>query len=321
MVSFYYILKNEADNIIKSLESIKDYADEIVICIDNATTDDTYDVIDDWYCRTEGVGYKQKTQMFIYHFNWTGYADARNFAISKCNGEYIICIDGDEILEYWEQPNGDYTVCTIADEIQGRTTYFPAIRCFKNGIGVKYEGLIQAIPDLSLRDKTAGTAKIQIRHFGYDMTKDEMIAKTKSNLEKHLNQLLEEPENLTVEFYISQCYRFLGDFQSGIDYGMLAMHKPINTITRALLYINLYLCYKGLGKDFFAVKWLMKSIEKIPMQILSRIYLINEIENIDLKKQHFEIIEKLTINKQSQLPNDIYYSQSELEEIRSRIWQ
>ena len=316
MNSFYYILYNEAENIVRSLESIKQYVDEIIICIDNKTTDNTEKVITEWF-KNDLKDPKGKTYSIkIFRFDWTGFADARNFAVSKCTGDYIITIDGHEVLEHFTEPNGDYMICTVANEVKGHTSYFPSIRCFKNGLA-KYEGTIQAIPDLSLKDKTAGTGLIQIRHYGYDLTKEQLIEKTQKNLKEHLKQLVEDPENVTVEYYLSQCYRFLGEFNLAINYGLLSLHKPINTITRALVYINLYLSYKAIGEDYFATRYLMESIKQVPIQILSRLYLLQEISGKDLKEEHIQIIEKININKNSNLPNDVYLSQESLNQLRS----
>ena len=78
------ITLNEENNLKRTLPTIKELADEIVI-IDSGSTDNTKEI-------AEKFGAK-----FIYN-QWQGYGQQRNFAFSKCSGDWILCIDADEAI-------------------------------------------------------------------------------------------------------------------------------------------------------------------------------------------------------------------------------
>src|SRR3989344_352376 len=74
---------NEEKNIVRCLESVKSFADEIVI-VDGGSTDATIDVA----CRYTDIIVKT-TNPPIFHIN-------KQKAIQKCRGEWILQMDADE---------------------------------------------------------------------------------------------------------------------------------------------------------------------------------------------------------------------------------
>ena len=77
------IARNEAKNIAKSINSYKDYVDEIVI-IDTGSIDDTVDVA-------------KKNGAKVLNYEWTNdFSAAKNFALDNCSGDWVIFLDADE---------------------------------------------------------------------------------------------------------------------------------------------------------------------------------------------------------------------------------
>lgn len=72
---------NEAHNIRPCLESVR-WADEILV-IDSGSTDDT-------------IARARAFTEHIYEISWQGYGAARNFAIEKATGDWILWLDADE---------------------------------------------------------------------------------------------------------------------------------------------------------------------------------------------------------------------------------
>lgn len=81
-LSVAMITMNEERILAKTLESVKDIADEIVI-VDSGSTDKTEEI-------AKSYGAK------FYKESWKGYGPQRNSAIEKASGEWILNIDADE---------------------------------------------------------------------------------------------------------------------------------------------------------------------------------------------------------------------------------
>jgi glycosyltransferase involved in cell wall biosynthesis len=83
-LSVAIICKNEEAVIAKCLESVKD-ADEIIVC-DTGSTDNT-------------IGIASRYAYVDFGYVWKDdFADARNYALSLCSGDWVLSIDADETL-------------------------------------------------------------------------------------------------------------------------------------------------------------------------------------------------------------------------------
>jgi glycosyltransferase involved in cell wall biosynthesis len=83
-LSVFIIAKNEADRIIHTLESVKDWVDEIIV-VDSGSTDDTVKV-------SESYG------AHVVFREWTGYGPQKVYGESLCRNKWILNLDGDEEL-------------------------------------------------------------------------------------------------------------------------------------------------------------------------------------------------------------------------------
>lgn len=84
MLSVVIITKNEEANIARTLASVVDFADEIVI-VDSGSTD-----------RTLEIARKFGPKMKVFVEEWKGFARQKNSAIEKANGDWILSLDADE---------------------------------------------------------------------------------------------------------------------------------------------------------------------------------------------------------------------------------
>ncbi|MBZ4683378.1 MAG: glycosyl transferase family 2 [Fusobacteriales bacterium] len=75
---------NEEKKIEKTLEAIKEIADEIII-VDSYSTDKTVE-----------ISKKYNAKIFIEE--WKGFGKQKNSVIEKCNNEWILLIDADEVV-------------------------------------------------------------------------------------------------------------------------------------------------------------------------------------------------------------------------------
>jgi glycosyltransferase involved in cell wall biosynthesis len=83
-LSVAIITFNEETNIARTLKSVIEVADEIVI-VDSGSTDLTMEIAQEF-------GPKVK----VFAEGWKGFAAQKNSAIEKCNGEWILSLDADE---------------------------------------------------------------------------------------------------------------------------------------------------------------------------------------------------------------------------------
>lgn len=80
------IVKNEKDHIRDVLTSLAG-VDEIVV-VDTGSQDNTVEIA------------REFTDKVFTDYEWNDdFAEARNYALSKCTGDWVISIDGDEVLE------------------------------------------------------------------------------------------------------------------------------------------------------------------------------------------------------------------------------
>lgn len=82
-ISLAVITENEEKNIQRMLESAA-FVNEIIV-IDSGSTDKTADI-----CKKAGAK--------VYHREWPGFADQKNFAFEKCRCSWILSLDADEAL-------------------------------------------------------------------------------------------------------------------------------------------------------------------------------------------------------------------------------
>ena len=225
-ISSCLIVKNEADNIVRSLESIKKIADEIIV-VDTGSTDNTVEI-------AQSFGAK------VFFYEWdNNFSNAKNFALDKATGDWIIFLDADEyfgdnakkklrfVLKHISpNKNIDALLCKLINiDVQfGRIiSENPAIRVFRGKTGIRYEGSIHEQP--LKHGKTLNAANITdvsliIYHTGYSHAV--LPEKIKRNL-KILEQDIKDNKitNLTY-YYMSQSHYSLKNYEETIKYARLS---------------------------------------------------------------------------------------------------
>ena len=83
-LSVAMICFNEEKRLAKTLEAIKNIADELVI-VDNGSTDKTLEI-------AASFGAK------IFHEDWKGHVAQKNSALAKCTCDWILALDADEVV-------------------------------------------------------------------------------------------------------------------------------------------------------------------------------------------------------------------------------
>lgn len=84
LLSVAIITFNEERIIEKTLSAINNWVDQIVI-VDSFSTDNTLNLL-------------EMFNVTLYQEKWQGYSYQKNFAISKCAGDWILSLDADEVV-------------------------------------------------------------------------------------------------------------------------------------------------------------------------------------------------------------------------------
>lgn len=189
-LSVAIITYNEERIIEKTLSSIHNWVDEIVV-VDSYSTDKTIDIVNLFNVK-------------LFQRAWEGYSNQKNFAISKCTGNWILVLDADEIVSN-----------ELREEIQKVITkpgiktgfkiprklfignrwiryggYFPdsQLRLFKNNMGASFNE--RAVHESIVLKGPKGCLKNPLEHYAYIDVND-----YKQTLEKYAELASKEIKN------------------------------------------------------------------------------------------------------------------------------
>ncbi len=217
LISLCMIVKDEADNLPRCLESVKGIVDEIVI-VDTGSTDETPQI-------AERYGAK------IIRYEWTGsFSDARNESLKHATGEWILWLDADEALaegkeklrKFLEQET-DYDgfilpmVSFVGHRSHREGHVHPAFRLFRNLKGIKFErNLHEQIAGSILKVKPNakfGVLPVWIEHYGYLTPLVRRKQKVERNLELAKKDLRENPTDPFAWYNLGREYLRLNQWE------------------------------------------------------------------------------------------------------------
>lgn len=167
-VSLCMIVKNEAAHLSNCLRSVQGFVDEIIV-VDTGSSDRT-------------VNIAKKFGAKVSEFAWIDdFAAARNYALAQAQGQWILVLDGDEVLERPIIPilkdviaNPDYGAVNLNRAEPRRSPYSLITRLFRRRPDIYFAGFYHESVDDSVAALVAdGVVKVitvpqvAIRHFGY----------------------------------------------------------------------------------------------------------------------------------------------------------
>ncbi len=243
-ISACYMVKNAAQDLARSLESLAKYVDEIIV-VDTGSTDSTVEVA-------------KKFGAKVFHEQWQDdFSTPRNVAIREATGDWIVFLDADEyfingtaknlreVIRLAQKAKAQgisvnlFNVDAADDNKIINSTYL--LRIFEKAAGVRYVGKIHEevyLGDKPLSRASAPANLLTLYHTGYSKT---II---RSKLERNLKLLLEElatsdaPER--VYAYLADCYYGLEDWTNAEKFARLeldARKNPSNRPVRILIEI------------------------------------------------------------------------------------
>ena len=141
LLSVAIITKNEEANLARTLAGVS-FADEIVV-VDSGSTDRTVEIA-------------RSFNAAVYEEPWLGFAAAKNSAIAKCTGAWVLSLDADEEIsaELAEE------IGALLDGTPAHQAYFLPRRNFFLGRWIRHGGYY---PDPKLRLFKRGSAQFEER--------------------------------------------------------------------------------------------------------------------------------------------------------------
>lgn len=269
LISACMMVKNEEHTLGRCLESLKGFADEIVV-VDTGSTDRTVEIAKQFGAR-------------IYHHPWQhDFSLHRNQSISYAKGKWVFIIDADEELclsnggsfkdarNTLSRLDGKYpaSALLLKDIQKGREVMqFNSSRFFKKG-SVRYEGIVHNQPQCN--GQSVFNPHVFLKHYGYDLTpekKEQKFERSKTLLHKQVetNQITDG----LAYFYLCQLYAEHGDHSLAVEWGekywgLFGCGKVEDRYFNTTIYFTMTKQYMRIGDQKKAYEWLERGIEKVP---------------------------------------------------------
>lgn len=191
-LSVNLIVKNEELNLKRCLSSVAEIADEIII-VDTGSADKTLEIAESFNAK------------ILFHTWNNNFSEARNIALKNSTGDWILYIDADEVLNSNSIPALKKIIQTPPIAVRcivrsiggklGKDAVMKYPRLFPNDSRIYFEGKIheQIIPSIQRNKIKTINSEIEIVHFGYDITAEQMYKKLERNLEILRSELNSSP--------------------------------------------------------------------------------------------------------------------------------
>lgn len=232
-ISCCMIVRNEEAFLEKCLESVKPYADEIVV-VDTGSTDGTAAIA------------RRYTDKVYFHPWENSFSKARNQSLAYATKDWIFIIDADEELLPESGPllreavanagSADVLLVNIISlYLKGKKAARHNLeRICRNNGAIRFAGIVHN--QMTGGKEVRGT-KVELKHYGYDLDekkRNEKFLRTAGLLKKAIE---EEPENPLPRHYLGASYLSLGMHDDCIRESLLAIElagKQGNTDTAFL---------------------------------------------------------------------------------------
>ena len=233
------IVKNEEKYLRDCLISVRDIVDEIVL-VDTGSSDNTISIAKEFNAR-------------IFYYKWIeDFSDARNFALSKSTGDWILYLDADERLSAnsinklkniigKKELSGYRCIINSIDEINGKPNLMRYTRLFYNKPKIKFSGRVHEQIDDSLMENGYKilNSDIEIIHIGYNVVNGELRNKAGRNL-KILKKEYEKNKSSYNAYQLANTYTALEEYDIANQFYKISVKENnLNKEYMAFSYLNL----------------------------------------------------------------------------------
>lgn len=212
------IVKDEEKFIGQSLESVRAFADEIVV-VDTGSSDNTAEI-----AKTFGAR--------VFHHPWEDdFGMHKNQAIGHATGDWILFIDADEALKQdcgpvlkkaVDQTEEEAVFITIISYFNNNASRSreSKVRLFQNNPRIRYQGIVH---EQLVGYRSSRTHPICLFHYGYDLDKTTLKEKSKRTLDLIKKQIADEPDNYWHRHNLAVTHASDFCFKEAIDSAIIAL--------------------------------------------------------------------------------------------------
>jgi len=212
-LSLCMIVRNEEGNLPECLGAVKPYVDEMVV-VDTGSDDRTVEVAQELGAR-------------VARHDWeSDFAEARNFALDQCKGDWVLWLDGDDRLDGMGahqlrdllRPEQDRAYFFMLQNHGADTTRCRQLRLFPRLPGVRFEGRVheQVAPSLAALGIPCHATDIVVHHHGYSDA-ETLKRKLRRNHELLKSELADRPDDLDLRLRVAMSEAKCGDLDAAIQ--------------------------------------------------------------------------------------------------------
>jgi len=254
-ISLVMIVKNEELGLEKAITSCRNFVDEVIISVDDASTDRTMEVA------------KKFADKVITH-KWTGsFSEARNNVQKHAKTKWILYLDGHEYVKEYgnlvENLKTDASVIFIKVIMEsGFTFYYPRIVRKE----VKWQHKVHNTPK----------AKGSVKYDNFVIIHDRVNLQSKKSAEireKQRTEMLEselgpdvknDKKDVRANFYLGNLYLDTKEFKKAIPYYKRVVKYGERKNQKWLACFHIGICYNELKKPLYALHWFWKGEKQQP---------------------------------------------------------
>ncbi|GAB6171886.1 hypothetical protein JCM15765_13640 [Paradesulfitobacterium aromaticivorans] len=268
-VALCLIVQNEEEFILSCLKSVKQVVDECIV-IDTGSSDETRRLA-------------AEAGATVFNFSWSGdFAEARNFALTQANSDWVLVLDADETLEPVSREAFQDLLSAPAIEgyfvriknlvgSGGEATWDEAVRLFRNKQTYRFTGAIHEQVATSILNLNEGQglahAPLVILHYGY---LDHQIAEKNKfvrNTQILKRELKHNPDDPFLLYCLALEYYQQNEVAEGLaclEKSLLQLHGKEGYFEHTLYSLAWGLLY--LGKIEQLIDFITKSLQMFPNQ-------------------------------------------------------
>ena len=250
------IMRNEERVLGRCLASIKAICDEVCI-LDNGSTDRSVEI-----AKKAGARVYVTSRFSDSRGRLVDFAAARNYVLSKANGDWVLSIDADEVLSTHSGARilrhlRNERISAVAVSVRSRETSWPVVRLFRMNCRVRFQGIVHEY--VVLQGPLAIDRAIEIVNIPDKRSKESAADR---DLRLCRIALRRDPLDARSWLYMARAFQKRADYVKAIAYFLEYLNRiPRFRAGRHFAFQSIAICFLLLGQDRQAAVYARKAVQ------------------------------------------------------------